>query len=93
MANVIKETPPANTSGRYLCDILQNMRKAYETRNFSYLPSLIEEAQYRAERMEDALEKVGGYKGLEYLEEQRKKLKDEIRELKKELLTKKKEAS
>lgn len=84
MAKVVRKVPPATTSGRYLCDILKNMRQCYDTRNFSYLPGLIEEAQYRAERMEDALEKIGGYNGLEDLEKGRKILKEEIRELKKE---------
>jgi predicted nuclease with TOPRIM domain len=41
---------------RYLCDVLQEMRKAHETANFSYLPGLIEEAQYMGNRMEAALE-------------------------------------
>jgi hypothetical protein len=40
---------------RYLCDVLDEMRKCYETRNFSYLLGLIEEAQTMGERMEAAL--------------------------------------
>lgn len=83
----------SNISGRFLCDILQNMRQAYETRNFSYLPGLIEEVQYRAERMENAIEKVGGWGSVRDLELKRIELKSNIRELQQELhdLKKKKE--
>lgn len=63
---------------RTLCDILENMRKCHDSRNFSYLPGLIEEAQYRAQRMESAIYVAGGFA---HLEERRVKLKDEIREL------------
>jgi len=45
-------------TNRYLCDVLEEMRKCYETRNFSYLPGLIEEAQSLANRMESALADV-----------------------------------
>lgn len=40
---------------RYLCDVLDEMRKCYKTRNFSHLCGLIEEAQTLANRMEAAL--------------------------------------
>lgn len=40
---------------RYLCDVLDEMRECYKTRNFSYLKGLIEEAQTLGERMEAAL--------------------------------------
>ena len=63
---------------RTLCDILEDMRKCHKTRNFSYLPGLIEEAQYRAERMESAIYTAGG---MANLEERRAKLKDEIHKL------------
>ena len=69
---------------RYMCSILENMRALCKTLNFSYLPALIEEAQYRAERMENAIEAYGGYDGLESMEQQRTELKAEIKELKKE---------
>lgn len=70
---------------RTLCSIFSNMRDCVKTNNFSYLSSLIEEAQYRAERMEDALEAYGtGYNGIGDLEETRTKLKKEIYDLKKE---------
>lgn len=41
---------------RYLCDVLDEMRKCNETRNYSYLIGLIEEAQMLGNRMEAALE-------------------------------------
>lgn len=42
-------------TNRYICTVLDEMRKACETRNFSYLPGLIEEVQSLASRMESAL--------------------------------------
>lgn len=72
-------------SGRYLCDILKNMRQCYKTRNFSHLLGLIEEAQYRAERMENAMERYGyGFDGLKDMNDKRDKLRKEIAELRKE---------
>lgn len=71
-------TKGIDISGRYLCAIFADMRKCYETRNFSYLNSLIEEAQYRANRMEDRLERI---QDLESMEERRDRLKREIGEL------------
>lgn len=69
---------------RYLCDILKDMRKAYKTRNFSYLPGLIEEMQYRANRMENRIDQIGEYGGVEDLERKRIELKEEVRKLKEE---------
>jgi hypothetical protein len=63
---------------RSMCDILEDMRKCYDTRNFSYLPALIEEAQYRANRMEYAID---AYRDMGYNEEKRLKLKKEVKEL------------
>lgn len=73
-----------DVSTRYLCDILEDMRKCYKTRNFSYLPGLIEELQYRANRMENSLEKLSGYGGLRQLEQNRITTKERIAELEKE---------
>ncbi len=67
-------------SGRYLCDILSDMRGCEKTHNYSYLPGLIEEAQYRANRMEDRLSRV---KDVARFESRRNELKAEIDELKK----------
>lgn len=40
---------------RTLCDVLKEIRKCYETRNFSYLAGLVEEVQTLGNRMEAAL--------------------------------------
>jgi hypothetical protein len=40
---------------RVICSVFDEMRKCCETKNFSYLPGLIEEAQCLANRMEAAL--------------------------------------
>lgn len=70
---------------RTLCSILKNMRTLDKTKNYSYLSGLIEEAQYRAERMENALEAYGeDWDGLRAMEKERIKLKKEIKLLKKE---------
>lgn len=60
---------------RYLCDVLEDMRKCNETRNFAPLMSLIEEAQILGRRMEAALEDVADLESLH----------DKIKEAKKEL--------
>jgi len=67
-------------SGRYLCSILDDMRNCHKTRNYSYLNGLIEEAQYRANRMEDRLERVAS---LERMEKRYIELKNKIREMEK----------
>jgi vacuolar-type H+-ATPase subunit I/STV1 len=67
-------------SGRFMCAILDDMRDCAKTHNYSYLPGLIEEAQYRANRMEDRLDRV---KDVARFESRRNELKDEIDELKK----------
>lgn len=65
-------------STRFLCDILKDMRAAYDTRNFSYLPGLIEEMQYRAYRMEERIDTINN---MEVMERRRIKLKKEVEEL------------
>lgn len=40
---------------RHLCDVLDEMRKCDEVRNYSMLKGLIEEAQVMGNRMESAL--------------------------------------
>ena len=40
---------------RFLCDVLDEMRTCFKTRNFSYIMGLIEEAQTLGERMEAGL--------------------------------------
>lgn len=63
---------------RYLCAVLDEMRKCNETRNFAPMLSLIEEAQVLGNRMESALE---AFKGIRAGEEYRQNLKDEIKAL------------
>lgn len=44
-----------STPNRTICDVLEELRQCYKTRNFSYMPGLVEEAQSMANRMEAAL--------------------------------------
>lgn len=67
---------------RYLCTVLDAMRKCDETKNYSYLIGLIEEAQYLGTAMEDALSDVNDVKRLK---EDRSKLKKECKELEKKV--------
>ena len=60
---------------RYICDVLEEMRTSVKTLNFAMIPSLIEEVQTMANRMEMALEDMKDLKSM----------KDEIHEKKKEL--------
>jgi hypothetical protein len=46
---------------RYICDVLDEMRSCDKTKNYSYLPGLIEEAQVLANRMEAALDERRNY--------------------------------
>jgi prefoldin subunit 5 len=64
---------------RTLCSVLEEMRKAHETRNFSYLLSLIEEAQSMGNRMEAALSDI---KDLEMLRKEIKQAKKDLEKLK-----------
>lgn len=68
-------------SNRTLCSILEEMRKAHETRNFSYTLGLIEEAQSAANRMEAALQDKND---LEYYRRDLRDLKKEIKKLRAE---------
>jgi hypothetical protein len=63
---------------RYVCDVLREMRTCHETRNYTYLPSLIEEAQVLVNRMEAALHDT---KDLKHLHAEIKKKKKELEEL------------
>ena len=66
---------------RTLCDVLAEMRKCNETRNYAYLLSLIEECQYLGNRLESAL---SDKRDIREWSEIRSKLKDEIKELRNE---------
>jgi hypothetical protein len=65
-------------TNRYICDVLKEMRTCYETHNYALLPSLIEECQTLANRMEAAIHDV---EDIKTMQEDRSKLKKEIREL------------
>ena len=67
---------------RTLCDVLEAMRKCYETRNFSYLLGLIEEAQDMGNRMESSL--YAG-KDLKHLVKECKKLEEKQKELREDI--------
>ena len=74
---------------RTLCDVLEAMRKCYETRNFSYLPGLVEEAQDMGNRMESSLYDKDDYrriqKRLKELRAEQEKLEAETETVKAKL--------
>jgi hypothetical protein len=70
---------------RTLCDVLREMRQCHETRNYSYLLGLIEEAQSMGNRMEAGLEDV---KDVRSMLERKRELKKEIRVLEKKIAAK-----
>ena len=63
---------------RTLCDVLSELRKCHETRNYAMMPSLVEEVQTLANRMESAL---ADKEDVRTWSEKRSKLKEEIRKL------------
>ena len=67
---------------RTLCDVLEEMRKAHETTNFSYLMGLIQEAQTMGNRMEAAL---WDQKDFKRAETKYKKLKKTIESMEKDI--------
>lgn len=79
---------------RYLCDVLEEMRKMYETRNFAGLLGVIEDAQRLADRMEAALRDQRDFKYYEdearSAKEKSKKAKSETKDLE-EVVTRLKE--
>ena len=79
----MKEQIPKKASTRTICGCLSDMRDCLKVNNFSYLGSLIEEVQYRANRMENALEIYGGWDGVPTKLEELHKLKAEIKKLEK----------
>lgn len=58
---------------RYICDVLDEMRTADKTKNYSYMCGLIEETQTLANRMESKL----------YEHKEHDKLHEQVKELKK----------
>ena len=73
---------------RTMCDVLEEMRKTYESRNFAGLLGLIEEVQTMGNRMEAAIDNKNNYesyrKQAKKAEEELEELRDEIDKLKKE---------
>jgi hypothetical protein len=72
---------------RYVCDVLEEMRTSVKTLNFAMIPSLIEEVQTMANRMEMALEDM---KDLKVLKEEIVDKKEELDSLKDKIKKKKK---
>ena len=73
---------------RHLCDVLEEMRTCFKTRNFSYLEGLIEEVQVSGNKMESALNTKKDYETLyqevKELNKKKQKLKQEVKELESE---------
>lgn len=65
---------------RTVCDVLEEMRTCLKVLNFSMFPSLIEEVQIMAQRMEGSL---WDQKEITRLREEEKALKKKIKALKK----------
>ena len=63
---------------RYVCDVLDEMRTSVKTLNFAMIPSLIEEVQTMANRMEMALSDL---KDLKLLKEEIVDKKEELEAL------------
>lgn len=67
---------------RTLCDIVEEMRKCHKTRNYSYLPGLIEEMQSAGNRMEAALSDMSDF---EEALDKKKEAEKELKKVKKQL--------
>ena len=63
---------------RYVCDVLEEMRKLNESRNYGSLLGMVEEVQTLVNRMEAAL---GEQKDYQRWHEKAKKEKDEYKKL------------
>ena len=72
---------------RYICDVLEEMRTSVKTLNFAMIPSLIEEVQTMANRMEMALSDM---KDLKVLKDEIVDKKEELETLKDEITAAKK---
>ena len=68
---------------RTVCDVLHEIRKCDETKNYSYLLGLVEEIQTMVNRMEAKLSTIKDYeelkKNYKELEIRKDKLKEEIK--------------
>jgi hypothetical protein len=67
---------------RAMCSVLDEMRSCCKTGNYSYLPSLIEEAQSYANRMEAALHRNNDWK---WRKKDRKAMEKQVKQKQKEL--------
>ena len=75
------------STNRYLCEVLTEMRTCSETKNYSYLLSLIEEAQTLANRMEASLYDKKDYTSIK---SKIKEKKEELKKLEKKIAKKQK---
>ena len=68
---------------RTICQVFEEMRSCNETKNYSYLLGLIEEAQSMANKMESKIDLINDFEALKdkykELEEQKNELKKEIK--------------
>jgi len=78
----LSEEPRFYGITRTVCDVLDDMRSAVKTLNFSYMLGCIEEVQRMANRMEAGLQDK---KDLIELAEERSELKREVFELREEV--------
>ena len=67
---------------RTICGVLEEMRSCNETKNYSYLLGLVEEAQSMANKMESKIDLI---KDFEELKEQCKNLVERKNDLKKDI--------
>ncbi len=72
-------------TNRYICTVFEEMRECLKSMNFAYLPTLIEEAQMLANRMEAALGDKDAVNSLrddiKKLKKTRKLIHEEVKEL------------
>lgn len=69
-------------SDRYVCTVLEEMRKMDQTKNYAGLLGAIEEAQAMVNRMESGLEQA---KGIKEIEKKYREKKKELKKLEQEL--------
>ena len=70
---------------RTICGVLEEMRSCNETKNYSYLLGLIEEAQSMGNKMESKIDLINDF---EELKDKYKELEEQKNELKKEIKSK-----
>ena len=72
---------PYTYTNRLLCEVLDEINRCYETRNFSPIKGLVSEARILGTRMEAGL---SDQKDIQKLSEYRHELKQEVKKLQKE---------